>query len=438
MSLEILKERLELWTGIALERGRRLDLFESLVQERMRAVGLTSVAEYTQRFAQPKDPEVERLINAVTVTYTWFYRDAEQMRAVGELLRTHRGGAGTFRVWIAACATGEEAYTVAMLAARAGRPVELLATDINSEALQHAERGQYGRWAVRELPERLREAFLVPEKGGYRIGEGLRGLLRFKRHNLKDPCPRPSDGGGWDLVVCRNVLIYFPETVARAAVRCMGEALDAQGALLLGSGEVVVESPTGFQMVPFGSGSVLRRCSTAPSLPRAPVKVPPPLVKPTMAAPVRRPLPAPVPARSHLSEGSQHLRAGKLQEAMSALTRALEENPLDARAQMLLGIALHRAQDGQAAIQALRGALVVDPLLWPAVFYLALCYSDLGHAENARSTYAWVQELLKRTPPNTNEQDEFFQDLEAWRGEVRMLSEIRARTGPKGASKASP
>jgi chemotaxis methyl-accepting protein methylase len=430
-SLEWIKEQLEGWAGIALERGRRLELLESLVSDRVQALGLSSAREYCDRLRGPSDPEAERLINAVTVTYTWFFRDLGQMQALGELLEAHWPKGKSVQIWVAACATGEEAYSVAMLAHRAGRPVELLATDINSDALAHGRRGWYGKWAVREVPEGL-SGLLVQRGNRYQVAEALRATVRFERHNLMQPPPMPPLGGAWDVIICRNVLIYFPPQTARPTLSRLGAAIDPRGFLLLGGSEVVSEAPAGLELVDLGGGTALKRgARPQPPRPAAPAPAPRAAPKPP-PAPIAPPRPVPALARpaplegAARREGAAHLKAGRLAEAIGALEKALEADPLDARAQMVLGVALHRLGDPQAALQALRGALVLEPSLWPAAFYLALSYADLGWTEEARKTYLWVQALLQASPASSAD-DEVLQDFEPWRHDVLALSRLRGK-----------
>ncbi len=451
MSLELLRAQIERWAGIALDRGRRVDMFEAAVNERLRALGLGSIQDYCERLKNPDDPEVERLLNAVTVTYTWFYRDPSQMAALQSLFASHWPSGQALNVWVAACATGEEAYTVAMLAACAERKVNVLATDINSEALAHAQQGWYGKWSVRDLPATM--SHLLRQVGErFEVSPALRGSVRFQRHSLMDPAPQSPSGRGWDVIICRNVLIYFPQKVAALTLQRLDGALHEKGWLLLGGSEVVIEAPPAMTLVSLGGGKALRRRSavgdanghktpepnrrpvTAASAPSANGRVssrpplPPPSGSRPPAAPALRSLED--VTTKELANARMCLEAGRLTEAIASLTRVIEADPLSARAQMLLGIALHRVKDAQGAVRALRGALVLDAMLWPAAFYLALSYSDLGRVNDARSTYAWLHELLARAAPG-GEQDEVLQDFEPWRDEVSVLASMRS--GAKSA-----
>ena len=190
---------------------------------------------------------MRRLIDEVTVRETAFARDPAQFDEIGWhglLQAALAAGSRTIRVWSAGCASGEEAYTLALLAAEAFAPapppVDVLGTDVSGAALAAATAGRYRERAVRGLDPALRERYLDRQAdGSYLVGHRLRERVRFRRHNLvADPVP-PSGESHFDLVVCRNVLIYFDApTVARVIGR-LQRSLRPDGVLLLGAADAL-------------------------------------------------------------------------------------------------------------------------------------------------------------------------------------------------------
>ena len=173
---------------------------------------------------------VDRLIDEVTVQETAFVRDRAQLDSIAwsRLLHAaHAAGSGTIRVWSAGCASGEEAYTLALLAAEAFAPapppVDVLGTDISGAALAAATTGRYHERSVRALDPALRRRYLDrQDDGSYLVGGQLRRLVRLRRHNLaRDQIP-PLGEPGFDLIACRNVLIYFEPPLGRAGDRIAG------------------------------------------------------------------------------------------------------------------------------------------------------------------------------------------------------------------------
>ncbi|HXK16550.1 MAG TPA: CheR family methyltransferase, partial [Polyangiaceae bacterium] len=147
-----LDQLLESYTGIEVTRGGIDASVDAFLARRLPEARVASLQEYLARLG-PQSAELELLLNAITVTHTWFMRDPGQLAIVSELLAARPQLAPPLKVWVPGCATGEDVYSVAILAEQAGRSVELLGTDINSAALHKAELGVYGSWAVRDLPD---------------------------------------------------------------------------------------------------------------------------------------------------------------------------------------------------------------------------------------------------------------------------------------------
>ncbi|HKA66750.1 MAG TPA: CheR family methyltransferase, partial [Solirubrobacterales bacterium] len=188
---------------------------------------------------------LHRLVDEVTVQETYFFRELRELQAIdwrGLQKTAGESGFGVVRVWVAACATGEEAYSLAILASEAlgreGAPVVILATDVSKAALEHAEAGEgYSERSVRNLSPQLRERYLFQEKGRYRVKDGLRSLVRFRHHNLiADPSP-PLGEVSFDVITCRNVLIYFDLPTVERVLRSLKSALRPDGRLILGAAD---------------------------------------------------------------------------------------------------------------------------------------------------------------------------------------------------------
>jgi chemotaxis protein methyltransferase CheR len=256
VTTKALSELIERTTGLALDRGGVSNALGRFVAERMHDLGLKNVEEYITLATNPAENEHRRLIDAITVPHTWFYRDLEQLQTIAKLLVN--APAGRVSVWVAGCATGEEAYTLAMIGRRVGRDLQILATDINERALTAARKGVYNPSSVRDVPEHDRRWFST-ENNRFVVDPELRADVNFLRHNLVEPPPLATARGGWDLVVCRNVLIYFaPATVVRVLDR-FARSLCNGGSLVVGASEVVFEPPVGLELISAGKRLVLHR-----------------------------------------------------------------------------------------------------------------------------------------------------------------------------------
>jgi chemotaxis protein methyltransferase CheR len=232
-------------TGFALPAVRRPALLAAV---RRAAPGLDPDA-FLRATSDPASGRglVDRLIDQVTNQETTFLRDRGQLDAI-EWRRLARGvptaRPGTIRVWSAGCASGEEPYTLALLAAEAlgpGHiPVDVLGTDISGAALAAAAVGQYRERAVHALEASLRARYFEPQADHtYLVGQRLRKLVRFRRHNLaRDPIP-PFGESRFDLVVCRNVLIYFEAPLAEHVIEMLRGSLRPGGVLVLGAADAL-------------------------------------------------------------------------------------------------------------------------------------------------------------------------------------------------------
>jgi chemotaxis protein methyltransferase CheR len=239
--------------GVSLGEGLDHALLDG-VHAAAAALGV-SPAEIARRIVAREPDALAALVEHAVVGETAFWRHPEQLAAFGRLVR---GATGPLRIWSVGCATGEEPYSVAVLLLEAGRRGagdRILGTDVSSRALAAAAAGAYRARALRKLPRTLERWFEPGEPR--RVRPEVRALVSFARHNLvADPVP---EGGGFDVVFCRNVLIYFsPETAAAALHRLVG-ALAPGGLLVLGPVEVPLAAPMGLEWVEGGGATLLRR-----------------------------------------------------------------------------------------------------------------------------------------------------------------------------------
>jgi chemotaxis protein methyltransferase CheR len=204
---------------------------------------------------------LNRIVQAITVPETSFFRDPEMF----ELIRTQvlpalRNGRATWRFWSGACSTGQEAYSLAMtvLETSPRPPLEILATDLSAPAVFDAISGVYDRFAVgRGLSaERLARFFESKGSDRWKVKAEVTQLIKFKQANLIGDL-RPL--GEFDLVLMRNVLIYFAETARADVYRKLGAMIRPGGYLVLGSSETPARLPDGFERVPGIHRPVLRR-----------------------------------------------------------------------------------------------------------------------------------------------------------------------------------
>ncbi len=371
------------------------DGFRSLrwaLGERMPATGATDADLYVRGLRGPGgEAELRALLPHVTVTHSEFFRDPRQFQALErrvlpELLAHARAEARPLRIWSAGCATGEEPYSVAMALDEQGAEaceLDLWATDLNQTALETA-RG--ARFAPRRLlhvsPSRRARYFQADPTGeSFELCEPIRSRVRFEVHNLAAPAAAPSASGGFDLILCRNVIIYFDPLVIRGVLDRFFDALRPGGVLVLGYSESLFRVYDRFEMLEVEGAFLYRRPQAAPPTPQPPTprSMPIPLASPPVRAPS-----APCSPPDRVQRSAALAQAGHFDEAMDALQTLLRDHPMHLAARLSLGNLCSlsgRLEDAEAIFT---GALREDPLCVDARLYRALAQLQAGRHEKAR------------------------------------------------------
>jgi len=232
-------------TGIFLPPGKK-PLLAARLAERIRTLGLSSYADYHQHVLASGSSELSRMTDAVCTNETRFFRDTEQLDHLERVLIPAwikaAKGKRRIRVWSAGCSTGEEPFTIAMLLlarlpADLGFSIEVLASDISGQALDRARAARWSTQRMQEIPEAYRRRFFEvdPTTGDFTPTPELRNVVRFQRFNLYDWYYPVT--GRFDLIFCRNVLIYFDTETRVGVTRRLVERLSTEGLLLLGLSE---------------------------------------------------------------------------------------------------------------------------------------------------------------------------------------------------------
>jgi chemotaxis protein methyltransferase CheR len=249
--------------GVAFPPARRV-FAEAAIR---RALGLArerNLASYRERLSA--DPALLRaLIAEVTIGETYFFRDAVQFDAIRTLVLPdivqRRAGDVPLRIWSAGCSTGEEAYSLMMLVHDCGlaQRTLLLATDVSSTSIETARRGQYGAWSFRRDVADWRERCFVRTGKRWTISAAHR-RVKFMVHNLMQPAPTSIiAGGGFDLIVCRNVLLYFDRKTVERAAHLLADALAPGGWLLMSPTDPLLPIELGLETVLTPAGIIFRR-----------------------------------------------------------------------------------------------------------------------------------------------------------------------------------
>lgn len=330
--------------------------------------------------APDDDPELRRLVAQLTVGETYFFRD----RACFDALRRHvlpalvemrrAEGRLRLRLWSAGCATGEEPYSLAMLLDellpdRARWSLTLLATDVNGAALETARRARYREWSLRETSAELRARYFRDAGNGtFELDDAIRRMAVFAPLNLAaDVYPDVlTNTTAMDVILCRNVLMYFTPSAQRAAIERLRGALATGGWLVPSPVDAPFDAFVPLASVSF-TGTVLYKREASLDVPPAPWAAAPP---PAGAAPMAVSAPAdsappaldsPGPAHDSVDLARVLAGRGQLDDAERLCRAAGQADRLDAEPQLLLAAIQQERGDLPAALEALRRALYLAP-----------------------------------------------------------------------------
>ncbi len=232
--------------GIKLADGKR-DMVYSRLGRRLRQLGMASFADYLRTLDSPQSDEWEHFTNALTTNLTSFFREPHHFEAMRDFLLAHRGQP-SFKIWSCASSTGEEPYSIAMTAVQTLRspapPLRILATDLDTRVLDFARRGIYAQERVKNLSkEQLQRHFLKgagPNEGMVRVKSALQALVEFRQLNLLHE--HWGVDQSYDIVFCRNVMIYFDKPTQREILIKLRQHLKPDGLLFAGHSESFLHS----------------------------------------------------------------------------------------------------------------------------------------------------------------------------------------------------
>ena len=260
-SSRILAGLLEARTGQQLTMNRRWRI-ETALSALLRERGIATLDELITILVMGKEPGLsERVVEALLNNETYFFRD----RAPFDLIARHalpqlaqrRHSTRRLRIWSAGCSTGQEAYSIAMLFAEnqvqwRGWTIDILGTDVSSGVVDRARKGSYSQFEVqRGLGINQMIRWFEEADDGWRAVEELRRPVRFQVHNLLEAPPHPGD---FDIVLCRNVLLYLTAEKRTLAFERLATALAPDGWLMLGAGETVIGQTSRFGADPEARG----------------------------------------------------------------------------------------------------------------------------------------------------------------------------------------
>jgi chemotaxis protein methyltransferase CheR len=413
----------------------RFSFLEEVAIRRAHARGFPGLAEYVRALAAREiEEEWKNVISLITVKESYFFRAPQQFEGfrtdvLPKLIRA-RSASRHLRIWSAACARGEEPATLAMLLAEeqtlVGWDWTIVATDVDEEALAGARLGLYGERAVSQVPPPLLERWFTRRGKLYELDSDLRSRIVYRPMNLAHP-PFSLPFSECDLVLLRNVLIYFRRPLQRWVMSQVSQLLAPHGYLFLGASETLWQIQDELEPVDLGSCFSYRHRTTPPPAPapappprpaRAKREEPPPAdtsgrqldeshprdwsfargAGTGTAAPeavAEPPAPEAPTTAERLLEAARDLAANRIAEAAHRVEAALAADPSDPAAHALEGFLHDLRGKPDDAVISYRAALYLDAALFQVRVLLADCLLRLGQRDRAGHQYREVLTTLE-------------------------------------------
>jgi len=411
--------------GLVFDQSRRTAL-STVVAERLAESGAADVGAYLARVSTPDGAdERQRLIDAVTVPETHFFRNPPQMdalkqRLLPELMRRAVARGRPLTIWSAGCSTGEEPYSLAIIAAEVAArlpeapAIRVVATDVSSRAVAATRRARYqGRSMTLVAEPRLSTCFVRDPDGAHTVAEGIRDLVDVRLHNLVTD-DVPFEPGEVDLVVCRNVTIYFARDTMRELVGRFHTALGAGGYLLVGHAETLWQVTDAFTLVTIGDAFAYRkdvpvvaepepepqpeRAVDEPRTQRRPVVMRSGWPDQPRPARLGDDVPDPDQATALIEQARRALNETRYAEAARLAAAAAAASPFEVDAYVVEGRARATVGDHEGSLVALRKAVYLAPHAGHARFQLAAALARCGELTAAAREYRAAADVLPATP----------------------------------------
>jgi chemotaxis protein methyltransferase CheR len=403
--------------GLQFEDAKLVFLGEVL-HRRLHKLG-AAVASYLERLElAPRPDELAALARELTVGETYFFRHNDQFRAVAEVALPERARAGAaagsnvLRLLSAGCATGEEAYSLAIVAreviADPSWRIDIRGVDLNPAVLEKALRGRYSPWALREAPQQIRDTWFRAEGRDLVLDKALRDTVQFGAANLAGDEPELWQAAAYDVIFCRNVLMYFAPEQMRAAIARMADALAPGGYLFLGHAETLRGISDEFHLCHSHDTFYYRRKEhgAAPRRTSIPIRAETPVaaalvqahptawidairhaserVAALVAPPDRNVAPALSAAAGwKLAPVFDFLRHERFSEALDYVRSGPPETGSDPDVLLVKAMLLIQAGERAAAEETCQRLLLLDELNAGAHYVLALCREHAGERDRA-------------------------------------------------------
>lgn len=446
--IELVNER----TGIRV-REQDYGEFARKIGQRMTKLRIPRPEDYytyLTGMGEQSRQEWQELTVILTNVESYFFRDHGQFRLLEQVLLPRLIAAKRrekrLRIWSAGCSTGEEPYSLAillrqLLAHEPGWQYQVLGTDINPMALDRARQGYYPQWSLRSLSPVIQQRYFQPCGEGFQLDGEIRAMVQFDTFNLAQPMAQQMTIAQIDLIVCRNVFIYFSPNAITTALGTFRQALAPHGYLMTGHAELYGQDLTAFQSHLFPESVIYQQRD------RDAVSPPTPLLLPGIPASRPRPAPpgivpmamspaAPPPSlvdllteaefclqqknyqrsrqkieavlaqdghnfAAHLLKAQLEANSGKYEAAIATCQQALTLEPLSISIYYLMAQIAEEQGDNEGAKQLFKKIIYLEPTAILAYYELSQLYEQEGNPSRGQKMRQTALALLQQLPPQS-------------------------------------
>ena len=398
-SFDRLKNQLIVATGLAFYADRD-DLLAELIGARLRDLGLRDCLAYLKLLGpcEEGNAEMELLIAQLTIGETYFFRDEEQFAAlrdivIPDILERNRD-TKQLRIWSAGCSTGAEPYSLAILLSQLGDRIEgwqisISASDLNRNYLAQAAGGKFRPWALRSTSDEMKRECFTNQGLIWTIHPRYKQWISFHHMNLVgSEFQMPGiENAHFDLILCRNVMIYFAPGVNRQLIAHFHRSLDDGGWLVVGASEYNLESYTAFRTVNVTGAKLYQKVAAEPL----------PLPALSALAPVKHLIQPAAPAPD-LASLRQLLDHGDWQDAADYSHRLLTQDRLNPAIHFYQALIFENQGSPVEAERSLRQALYLDRKFALAHYHLGLALQRDHRTRDAARSFGNALQVLSAAP----------------------------------------
>ncbi|WP_066374905.1 CheR family methyltransferase [Anabaena sp. CA = ATCC 33047] len=374
------------------------------IEQRMVDSKITDIAAYLQRL-QESTPEWEALIDSVVVPETWFFRERESFKLLQKYIQSEwlvTQPKRVLRVLSVPCSTGEEPYSIAIALLEAGlnqANFRIDAVDISAKCLLAAQKAIYEKYSFRHNSLSFQAQYFQPTEAGYQLCEQVRNLVHFRQGNLADS-DFLVDVAPYDIVFCRNLLIYFDSSTKERTIRTLERLLIQDGLLFVGHAETGLLLNSRFTSVRHSLAFAYRKANVSRPVTKHSSASKPKKHHPLPAKPpiFHHPQPQKAPTQpTNLLDIARSLAdQGSLLQACQICQDYLHKNLVSVEAYLLLGQVQQAMGKNEEAATSFQKAIYLQPNHEEALIHLALLREHQGDIATARFLWERIHRLNKR------------------------------------------